>query len=130
MHGKTSRVVKVELLGRCAAKCLCWPFLLPSLLHELLGTYICLTAGRTRRLRKGSQAPAPAFHTFQCSAASGVGWLWWEKMTALCCLLGNEWTGQHLPAPWLKMGCLMLLSDVVCTLPETLQLPDPKNREL
>jgi len=45
-------------------------------------------------------------------------------------LAGNEWTGQHFPAPWLKLGCLMLLSDVVSTSPETLQLLDPKNREL
>lgn len=97
----------------------------PSLLHELLGTYICLTPGRKRRLRKDSWAPVPAFPTFQCSAASGalVG------KDGCPVLLAGKWMDKATP-PWLKPGCLMLLSDVVCTLPEMLLLPDPKNREL
>lgn len=99
----------------------------PSL---LCGTHTSASHQRERRLLKDFWASAPAFHTSQCSVAPGVEWLWWERMAALGCSLGNEWMGQHLPAPWLNPRCLMLLSDVVCTLAEMLQLLDPKNREL
>lgn len=110
-------MIKEEFLERSGAKCLCWPLLLrPCSVGHIHLPY---------RRRKGN--PEGLLGTSPSLSHSLV--LWWERVAALGCLLGNEWTGQHLPAPWLNPRCLMLLSDVVCTLPKMLQLLDPKNRE-
>lgn len=49
----------------------------PSLLHELLGTYIHLTPVRKRRLRKDSQpfTPFRALRLQDESGSGGKGWL-------------------------------------------------------
>lgn len=90
-----------------------WPGLpVPPLLHKLPGTYICLTPVRKRRHRRDlGTSPSLAHLSVLCDFRSGVAWVGKDG----CSVLGNEWMGQHLPAPWLKLGCLILLFDVVCT---------------
>lgn len=88
-YGKSSQVVKEELLGRSGAKCLCWPLLLPPC------SYICLTPGR-KKAPEGLLGTSPSLSHISvlCGFTSGVALVGKDGCSGL---LTGKWMDRPTP---------------------------------